>query len=1020
MLLWCLSWSLAAPYFLGPDGISYLGLGYGHHPRQNEIVVVDPKDGSLWIEADDGRIWKGDHWEGVDPKNTSHRFVQSRLTAVYGTQGKQLYFYNEQGQIALIRWSNGESARIRYHSDGRVARLDAGTGALWSFTWGRALIVQQEGRGTLRLAYDKKNEGYSLRVTESTGRTVESGYESDRLVYWVDPLGTKTELDWGNGLVKVRRDDGQLWQIGFDSDQNRTSLTFPDLSAWVWKRDEQGTLLSQIDPAGRVIGFETDDQGSLLATSSSLSKISYHRDVLGRLTKVDDALGMRLRLGWEDKSLRTVRDATDGLIQFVYTSKGKLWQVVDRSGGKWVLERDNDGLVVQVIDPNQSVWSLRRDRTGRVQKITTPFSTVSIDRNLQGLPTRLSLNGKEELVFVRDLIGNISAIRSREQVIQKWKWNALGEPTEIWTPKHAFSFTRDRNGWLTSWADITCSRDSLGRILSVTANNRDFSFVRDTLGRIQTIQKEGYEIDIKYDAHDRPIFWKESNGASSVVVRNERGKIKKGDDVEVFYDAKGWLSKVQRNAQVWKWSRDVSGRILQITSPLGSKIGFDRSVSGILKFIRYPDNTMQRFLRTTDQLEVRVIGSDSTLLEQVWFLWNQYGLVKEKRKGDARTFFRRDPNLDIVAVERSDGLIWSRTPDGIRDGMHGKAIFSFDGDVIGVQPPKGSYPYEKEMGYLAYHRDDRGRISEVIDVGVQGKFSYDPLDRLRSICFRHGCWKFFYDPRGMLSGFIIPGKKKHKIYWRPDLGKGEFHRPVLLASGDSFWLQGPYGLILSEDTDARQHYIFDPFGKISWMMGQEKVQPFSSLSLSYMGEISSFFGTSDELHIGAAGPVFRGDIAYEPFSNQRYDGSRFDKSLYDEEFHRVPSLQFDRNRNDFWRDPLVLLEEMNLIPRLKHHILSSDDEDLVQWMPPEYASRKEVGFRGDELAWDETCDPLVGLFLKSIFYGKPDPTTEEVIKHVLRAELDIFWGRSTLVENIIWWNSKTNLDPRLANIFFLD
>ena len=66
MLLWCLSWSFAAPSFLGPDGISYLGLGKGHHPRQKEIVVVHPKDGSLWIEAEDGRIWDGDHWEGVD------------------------------------------------------------------------------------------------------------------------------------------------------------------------------------------------------------------------------------------------------------------------------------------------------------------------------------------------------------------------------------------------------------------------------------------------------------------------------------------------------------------------------------------------------------------------------------------------------------------------------------------------------------------------------------------------------------------------------------------------------------------------------------------------------------------------------------------------------------------------------------------------------------------------------------------------------------------------------------------
>ena len=32
------------------------------------------------------------------------------------------------------------------------------------------------------------------------------------------------------------------------------------------------------------------------------------------------------------------------------------------------------------------------------------------------------------------------------------------------------------------------------------------------------------------------------------------------------------------------------------------------------------------------------------------------------------------------------------------------------------------------MEYIAYHRDDKGKIAEMIDVGIQGKFSYDPLD----------------------------------------------------------------------------------------------------------------------------------------------------------------------------------------------------------------------------------------------------------------------------------------------------
>ena len=119
----------------------------------------------------------------------------------------------------------------------------------------------------------------------------------------------------GNGLVKVRRDDdGQLWQVGFDEDNNQTSLTYPDLSTWVWRRKNQkGALLFSDRSAWTCDGTETDDQGTVSGTSSSLSVISYHRDGLGQLTKVDDALGMRLRLGWENGSLRTNEMQQTGL-----------------------------------------------------------------------------------------------------------------------------------------------------------------------------------------------------------------------------------------------------------------------------------------------------------------------------------------------------------------------------------------------------------------------------------------------------------------------------------------------------------------------------------------------------------------------------------------------------------------------------------------------------------------------------------------------------------------------------------
>ena len=86
----------AIPSYLGPDGVSYIGIGEENYPSMREQIVVDPRTGSLWIENPDGRIWKGDHWEGASPQNPNHQFVQSRLTVARVDGERFLYFYDDR------------------------------------------------------------------------------------------------------------------------------------------------------------------------------------------------------------------------------------------------------------------------------------------------------------------------------------------------------------------------------------------------------------------------------------------------------------------------------------------------------------------------------------------------------------------------------------------------------------------------------------------------------------------------------------------------------------------------------------------------------------------------------------------------------------------------------------------------------------------------------------------------------------------------------------------------------------
>jgi len=1021
MLTCFINIAAAIPSYLGPDGVSYIGIGAENYPGMREQIVVDPRTGSLWIENPDGRIWKGDHWEGASPQNPNHQFVQSRLTVARVDGERFLYFYDEKDRIALIHWSNGEKIRIRYREDGKVSHLEGSTGHFWRLRWGRALIVQREGFPTQRLLYDELNTGYRLTVTEDTGREVESGYKEDVLSYWVDPSGVRTDLKWDKQLLRIRMSTGKTWQIGFDEERNWTSLTLPDLATWVWRRDAKGSLESQLDPMGRIINFENNDMGLVTSMSTSIGQIDFLRDAKGQLTKVEDVMGMRFRLTWnEEGKISSVMDTTQSAVRFLYDRKGKISQITDRAGGKWFFERGSYGLLSRVITPDQSVWSIGRDSRGIPNQLKTPYSILDMGRNHRGDISSLHIDGEKEFVFIRDWNGNVRKIQQRGRAIQSIQWNSLREPTQIRSPQQNLSLKRDSGGWLSNLSSYTFRRDSLGRILSVHKGGEPYVFSRDILGRITEIKKKSHTIDIQYDSHDLPKFWKESNGATSSVERNIRGQIIKDGDIEVFYDSRGLVSKTSIKENSWKWARDISGRILQITSSGGAKIGFDREAHGLIRYIRYPDNSMLRFFRSETQLETRLIHSNAKLLEQIWYKWNHYSLIEESKKGDTRTLFRRDPNWNIIAVERDDGVIWSKTPDGISDGLQGKTIFSFEGNVVGVQPPIGSYPYHQELGFLAYSRDNEGRISEMIDASDQAAFSYDGLDRLRKICFRKmGCWKFFYDPRGMLSGVRRPKESKKKLYWRPDIGKGEFGSSVLLAVGNQLWLQGPNGLLVSEEEDKIAGYVFDPQRRVKWILGEKNQQPYSSLSMTYMGEVAPFFGLSEAIQLGAAGPVMKGDIAYEPFSSQRYDGVAHERSLFDSEIHRLPSLYWDTYRSD-WHNPLAILSSLSLLGSHEKSISVQNKEHIVQWMPRSYLYQQDHVLQPFDVLLDDNIDPMVEIFLNSIVTGCSDPEQIEILRVLFRQELRTEMPKENIVENIFWWNSLTKLDPRLANVFFLE
>ena len=60
------------------------------------------------------------------------------------------------------------------------------------------------------------------------------------------------------------------------------------------------------------------------------------------------------------------------------------------------------------------------------------------------------------------------------------------------------------------------------------------------------------------------------------------------------------------------------------------------------------------------------------------------------------------------------------------------------------------------------------------------------------------------------------------------------------------------------------------------------------------------------------------------------------------------------------------------------------------------------------------------MYLRSILEGRADPTRADVVRAIFRAELPVFPERMEGLEQILWWNSDTKVDPTVANSLILE
>ena len=1024
-----ISISFSSPKVLGPDGLISLGpLPPSKNPWQ-DVVVVDPASGDLWVEipysATERRIWKKGKWDLPEIEKKSNYFFRNQLIAAKDQLGQRRRIsYDEGGRIKSIFWPNGAKLWVWYDESGKTKRIEGPDSQKWTFDWGNEVTVRSTKGDRYTIRYKEESNNKAIVVKDSSGRQVVTTYVNDVLSSIKGPMGVALNLERSFDKLEVRMDTGRRWLFNFDDTGNVVSYLGPGGEQWLWSRNLDGHLTKIQDPVGRTVKIVTNATGQPVQLDRSGKVLRFRRDANGDLSEVTDVIGVRARIKRDTEGrVVAISDSIGGEVLFK-RSHGAISEIIERGGGQWAFERAKSGFLKSIITPTGSVFSFERNQMGEVTKLIGIGQTV-FDRDTKGRLSRITDPQNRSFTFTRDVSGDIVSIVRPDRSVVEIKRDTFSDISSVSLGDFSVDITRDISGRVSSIGETEYVRNATGLVSQVNLPSaKSLSLYRDQSGLVNRIEKGSYLLRIERDSLGLPIKWIERGGNVSKVTRDIRGHIvSSGEDIRLVRDSRGWIMSAQSGNLKWQWLRDATGRSLQNTGPESLSLGIERDSSGVIHRLRYPDGSYLAFEKSHNGSLSKWVGDDGVLIEQLMFERNLAGELQRLIEGDKSIYLRRDPLGNVVSVESEGELVWSRSLDGAFDSKGGMVVYDLDGKVQAAQPPQGYPLWGDDVGYFAYFRDKQGRINKFLTEKGVGLFRYDDLDRLTSVCLYQAlCWKFSYDPRGMLKSYSPPSGLREVLVWRPDAftptfssGSDLSEHNVLLMSGATRWVQGPLGLMSAMRGDKRHIYVHDLRKRIRWNRTADDTPSFvlQGIGASNIGLSDEVFGDSKRLNLFPGGPVFSGDLAFDPLSMQRLDGQQaFPWGTEQENFRFVDPEIFASQ--SLWMNPLVLLQQLGELPDFSWVPVEPVGKP-VSWLPDSIERMPQYGPSIYDLPIED--DGLVLLYLSLILRGDPDPLPSTIVSGIINAEVGEVEPFRGVLRSSFWWLNTIKEHPNLAYLY---
>jgi len=514
-LNWKRSWYSDSPY------VGWLG--HGTHSVYDRAVELYSEDDALGLRMDDGRlvafpILMPEEEFYLREEKTTLKRTQDGYQA-YDHQSKLFYYFTlfdgKKYQLTKISNANGLSIVFEFTAN-RLKKIIDAAGRTIKVSTKDGFIQKLELVGPeqdeLLVAYEYDHEGNISAI--------------------IDALQKPTAIEYKNHLMVKKTDrNGQAFYWEYDT-QNRCIHTWGD-GGW-----QEGWM--EYHP----------EEGYNLITDSNLAVTTYYYEPSQLITQVKDAMGNSTFYDYtEFMELYREIDPEGRILGFNYDDRGNKTGTVYPDGTEKIMIYDEENRPSIAIDPegNKTVYLYKEDREDQLKTIIAPDKTTTHfsyhDNGL--LATVAKNNNKLELIY--DDQFNLIEWRENKQKLKSWEYDHRGRVQAIYTPMQmADYFSYDALDRVRQIVEkdsnvIQFTYNNYDEVIALKDNKNSIKFSYTPLGSLAMREQNGVKVRFDYDKMEKLQAIKNEDNEVYYFSRNKAGQIIK----ETAFD--GMVKKYQRN-----------------------------------------------------------------------------------------------------------------------------------------------------------------------------------------------------------------------------------------------------------------------------------------------------------------------------------------------------------------------------------------------------------------------------------------------------------------------------------------